>query len=665
MSRSLGTVVLAMSLALSGCQCGVSEELPEEDAGVVDGGRPPRRDAGVDPVDVPDASWPTLYASEPCGEDIFPGADGGQWMKVDGGFRMGICIKLSTLTAEVTLDGQPETKPVITRFTGGGYESELTRAPDQHGNLQVKVMRGRYDILRHQPGGVWPYFEGFIEHGFCDMTKDQDRRFDARSHLVRGAVRFGGLPFVPNAFPQDVWFNAYGSPPWQMSMVTSNGGSYELRMLEGLFGIFISTPATSLYGTELREFSLTPGAAMNLVQDTEFDVDIPTSVLEAEITMDGQPLPDARVGSDYKLRFTKPGETTSSVFSHQEGGVSRVSALVPKATYGVTLDFEGAPNRTYPSSIFGKQIQGGVDLRNDVSLSIDFLTKPIEGGILIDGRPPLPNPAYNFQLFMYSMANSTQTGAYNLYEVPMESASFELKAFPGLYFVALGLDEGLSPNLAGGFYVVDRFFEHYGASTMAINIDTARVNGKISIDGQPPVPGRRVGQFVFRNRALEGQWSWFYASVVPGDDGAFEVRLPRGEYEVFFSIDNETYPTYASGRLQVAARLSLQEDSEFNLDYRTVEVSGPLRVGGETVRDTLGTPEVGLRLQRQQDFQIYEWNFNGGQDTYVLRVPEGSYAVDFVVRENAIDGVAWGNAPMGLKLNMVPTLGEPFMNFVR
>ena len=48
----------------------------------------------------------------------------------------------------------------------------------------------------------------------------------------------------------------------------------------------------------------------------------------------------------------------------------------------------------------------------------------------------------------------------------------------------------------------------------------------------------------------------------------------------------------------------------------------------------------------------------------VLRVPKGSYAVDFVIFENAIDGVAWGNAPMGLKLNVAQT-GEPFMNFGR
>jgi hypothetical protein len=37
----------------------------------------------------------------------------------------------------------------------------------------------------------------------------------------------------------------------------------------------------------------------------------------------------------------------------------------------------------------------------------------------------------------------------------------------------------------------------------------------------------------------------------------------------------------------------------------------------------------------------------------VLRVPEGDYSLDFVINENAIDGVAFGNAPMGRRINVI------------
>ncbi len=655
-----------MTLVLSGCQCGIDLPPPDEDAGIVDAGVRPR-DGGhvVIPPEVFDAGWAKHFAGEECPPETYGNPDGGSGAGAyDGGFRLGICIVLHTLSADAQLDGMPDTKPVLTRFQGSNYQSELTRTPSSQGQLQVKVMRSRYDILRHQPGGVWPYFEGFIDHGFTDMTSDQARSFAATSHLLRGAVRFGGLPFVPNGFPQDVWFEAYGTPDWQQSMVTSNGGSYELRLLEGVFALYLSTPALSLYGTELRKFPVTPGRGVAFDQDQEFDVDIPTSVLEARLTIDGMPLPDARPGTDFSLTYARPGDSTATVFSHHEGGVPTITSLVPRATYGITFDFQGAPNRTYPSRIFSKQIRGGVDLTHDTSLVADFTTKNIEGGILVDGVSPPSNPAYNFQLFMYSVANQTQTGAFVVYEVPMDTAAFNIKAFPGLYFVALSIDEGLSPNLASGFWVVDRFYEHNDDSSMPIAIETVRFSGRISIDDQTPVPNRRVGVLTFRNRALEGQWSWFTSTIVPAEDGAFEVRLPKGDYEVFFTIDRDTYPNYATGRQRMAARVPLMSDYSMELRYNTTEISGPLRVAGEVVRDTIGGPEVGLRMQRQQDFQVFEWGFNGGAENYSVRVPEGSYEVDFVIRENAIDGVAWGNAPMGVKLN-VAQQGEPFMKFMR
>jgi hypothetical protein len=226
----------------------------------------------------------------------------------------------------------------------------------------------------------------------------------------------------------------------------------------------------------------------------------------------------------------------------------------------------------------------------------------------------------------------------------------------------LSLDDNLADDLASGFWVVDRYFQLQSDRSMPISINTAHFTGRILIDGKPPVQGRRTGTFTFRNRALQGAYSWFTKGFEAGEDGSFTVRLPQGEYEVYFTIDRETYPEYASGRQLIFSRVPLDTDVALDINYQTLEITGPLRVGGEVVRDTIGGPEVGLRLQRQQDFQNFDWRFEGGQENYTLRVPKGSYAVDFVIFENAIDGVAFGNAPMGLKLNVAQT-GEPFLNF--
>lgn len=669
--RVLWTAAVVLGLTLSGCQCGPDLSLP--DAGEADAGVPPKKDAGTIIVLPPDASvpWPEIYASEPCPPEVYGTQvepDGGVVEPPnfgDAGFTFGVCIKLHTLTAEALLNGQPETRPVEVHFLAGGFQSEVARTPDSLGLFQVKVMRGRYDILNHQPGGVWPFFEGFIDHGNIDMTKDQQRSLRAVSHTLRGAVRYGGLPFRPNPFPQDVWFDGYGIPTWQRSMVTSQSGFYELKMLEGVFGLFLSTPSVSLFGTELRKYLLTPTRNINLDRDQEFDIEIPTSVLEGTITIDGEPLPDTRPGADYTITYTRPGDTEATVFSNHEGGLPGFSALLPRAQYGTTLDFRGAPNPTLPARIFGKELARSVDLRTDTTLSVDYPTKSIEGGILIDGRPPRPNPAYNFQLYMFSIAGSAAGNAFLLYEIPLDSGSFRIKAFPGNYFVALSLDDGLADGLASGFRIIDRYYQLQDNRSMPITIDTARLTGRLLIDGKPPPTGLQVGTLSFRDRAVTAsQYSWYTKGIEVTEDGTYSVRLPKGEYEVYFTIDNEAFPEYASGRTLLVSRVPLSDDYQLDLAYDTMPISGPLRVGGEVVRDTIGGPEVGLRMQRQQTFVNYQWRFEGGSPNYVVRVPKGTYALDFLIFENAFDGVAFGDAPMGFKWNLLGE-GSPFQDFSR
>lgn len=656
---SLSHLLAVLTLVASACQCGPGPTT-EDDAGVDDAGMP-RRDGGVIiiPPQQRDAGWPSTYASEPCPDELM---DGGELP--DGSVRFGICIVLHTLSAPVTLDDQPETNPIEVHFLSGTSEQEITRTPDSSGLLQVRAMRGRYDILKHQPGGVWPYFEGFLDHGFLDLTSDQTSEFTAKSHRLRGAVRFGTLPFTPSGFPPDVYIQASGTPDYQLSGVTSSGGSYELKLLEGTFGLYLSSPAVSLFGTELTQFPLTRFSNITFDRDQEFDIDIASSVLEGRVTIDGQPLPDARPGPDFSITYTRPGDTTSAIRSRHEGGTASFTALVPKGLYGTRLDFEGAPNRSLPSRIFGLALKTGLDLNADNTLAVNFDTVSLEGSIVIDGVPARPNPFYNFQLYFFGAANMVQGSDFFLYEVPLESASFNLRIPTGRYFAALSLDDGLADDLAAGFWVVDRFFVVDGNRSMPITLETRAFQGKITIDGQPPIQGKPVGTFTFRNRALSGQYSFFQKSVLTAEDGSFRVKLPRGEYEVFFTINAEAYPTYAQGRQSMFARVDLDQDYVNVMDYRTIALRGPLRVDRQVVGNTLGGAEVGLRMERQQDFQDFEWKFYGGTSEYEVRVPPGTYAMDFIINENAFPGVAFGNAPMGMELN-IATPAPSFMSFLQ
>lgn len=668
--RVFWTTVAVLALSLAGCQCGPDE--PQPDGGErPDAGPPARPDGGVI-VLPPDASfvWPEQFAAEPCPPEAFGvqvEPDGGLIEPPpveDGGFTFGLCIALRTLSGEALLNGQPETRPIELHFLAGGFESEVARVPDSLGLFQVKVMRGRYDILEHQPGGVWPYFEGRMDHGPVDMTKDQQRSLRATSHTLRGGVRYGSLPFRPSPFPPDVTFEAFGLPTWQRSGVTSQSGVYELKLLEGVFGLFLSTPPTSLFGTELRNYLLTPTRNINLDRDREFDVEIPTSLLEGTITFDGEAIPDMRQGTDFTIAYTRPGDSEATIFSHHEGGLPSFAALVPKGQYGTTFDFRGVPNPTFPARIVGKELWRSVDLREDSTLDVDFPTFAIEGGITIDGRPPRSNPNYNMQLYLIGLAGNAQGNSFLLYEIPLESGAFRVRAFPGNYFVILNLDEGLAEGLATGWLIIDRYYQLQNNRSMPIALETSQLTGRLTIDGKAPVTGRQVGTFSFRDRTTTvAQYSWYTKSIEVSEDGTYSVRLPKGDYEMYFTIDRTAYPEYASGRTLMVSRIPLWDDQTVDINYETVSISGPLRVGGEVVRDTIGGPEVGMRMQRETGVN-YEWRFEGGSPNYVVRVPRGTYKTDFLIFENAFDGVAFGNAPLGFKFNLM-RMGMPLQDYSR
>jgi hypothetical protein len=376
-------------------------------------------------------------------------------------------------------------------------------------------------------------------------------------------------------------------------------------------------------------------------------------LLEGEITLDGMPMPDRRAGADYQLSFVRPGDTEAAITTHHEGGLPGYSALVPKGKYGVQLLFQAAPDRHLPSEIWNKPLAPFIDLAQDGRLSANLTTFNLEGGFLVDGAPVRPNPNYNWRLLMFGAANATDVSSFLMYEVPLESSSFNLRVFPGDYFTILWIDEGLVEDLAEGFYVVDRYLQVHQDRQLAITLDTAMFSGRLTVDGTVPKAGMRAGILSFRNRAMTGQYSWYRRSVLVGEDGFFRVRLPKGEYEVFFTIDRDAFPEYASGRELMVSRLMVDEPVVQDLAYETVAVTGPLRVAGAVVEDTIGGDEVGLKLTRQSDLREWEWGFEGGKSDYVMRIPAGDYALDFVINENAIDGVAFGNAPMGRRINVI------------
>ena len=50
----------------------------------------------------------------------------------------------------------------------------------------------------------------------------------------------------------------------------------------------------------------------------------------------------------------------------------------------------------------------------------------------------------------------------------------------------------------------------------------------------------------------------------------------------------------------------------------------------------------------------WEWGFVGGAPNYRMRLPNGEYEMWFEISRAAMEGVAWGTAPLGVRLLVNP-----------
>ncbi|MBL8956367.1 MAG: hypothetical protein JNK82_36675 [Myxococcaceae bacterium] len=581
------------------------------------------------------------YAADPCPNETYDGVEG-----LDGGEHtvlFGICVALRQLTGNALLNGAPVDGNIEVVFQSAQHDAQIIRPVHPSGAYDIRVMRGGYDLLKYRPEGIWSNHKGFHEYGFLNMATDQRRDLSVESHRLRGGAFFGGLPFVGIDFPPDVYIRGAGLPPDQHAGSTSVGGAYELALMDGQMALFLNTPPTALQGTELVDYPLT--WSYQHEQDAQLDINIPASELEGTITVDGMPLSDRKPGADFQLSYTVSGNETVAAVTHHEGGISGFHSLLPKGKYAINLSFDSIPDRHFPAQLYNKQVVQTVDLNDNATISKNFTTVPIEGGITIDGRSPVVNPGYDWVLYMYAFQSSTEPWFFVYYKIPLDSGSFTLRAFPGIYFVAIQLSDDLATDLADGMARVAIRKEIFEATSLPIEIETALLSGKLLIDGKPPPAGQEAGTLT-----LQQSDQSFTKRVFTGQDGEFRVRAPKGAYTVSFAINRNIYPEYASGRERMIARLELFEDQKIDLHYDTVPVRGPIRLGGKVIEDTLGGDDVRVLLRRKIDGSTWTWGFPGGTPNFYMRVPSGLYDMSFNVLQDAIPDVAWGTAPLGYTL---------------
>ncbi|MFT3838544.1 MAG: hypothetical protein QM723_16320 [Myxococcaceae bacterium] len=638
-----------LAVALLGCP---KHEQTHPDSGKPDSGQPqPKPDSGVPDSGAPDAGlvFDPNAAGVPCPAESFGVQDylddGGLEALPDvsdGGMRVfGLCVETRTLNLTAQLNEAAVQGQVDVLFSSGGYQDELKTLVDPFGHVDIKVLKSRYDILNYHPDGIFPNHLGFQDFPAIDMTRNQARVLDVKSYLLRGGARFATLPFTPQVFPPDVSFSARGSPGSQAVGTSSVGGTYEVNLIGGEFDLFLGSPPAALGGTELLDYPVK--TQMVLDQPTELDIDIPTSELEGNLTINGKPIPDRLPGSDYQLEYTPIGGTVPVVRSYHDGDLPNFHSLIPKGTWSVDLTFLESPNSLLPAQIYNLRVATALDLSQNNTLDVDLTAYHVEGGILIDGHPPAPWPSYNWTMYLIGYGDTSLPTDFLYYEVPLITADFNLLVFPNVYFAYLYLDDHFAPDLAQGFYLIDRQYEVRHDTTMPIAINTAIFDGKLLIDGKPPPPGKAAGVMHFAKRT-EG---FYERTIVCNEDGTFRVRLPVGQYTMSFAIDHDTFPEYGSGFQRMLVVDTTMGDVHSDVNYNTVLLTGPIRLDGQPIPDIYPLEEVGLVMIRKSSGEVFTWGFNGGKSNYRLRLPEDDYTTYFEIKESAFPDIAYGTAPFG------------------
>ena len=671
---------LLLVAATAGCQCAPrlapdagtptpgldSGELPPEDYVITDGGGPtppPYRDAGAPPervdgghvslldggevswdaglpvdaglsIHVPSAPFPADGAFEDCNAALLPGAlDAGA---ASGDIYFPVCVALRQVSGAAAVNGVPVGQTVSWTLKTSDYSSQYVDSP-QDGGWSFRALRSPYDDFTWHPVEIFPTHDGPLSTGPMALLTDQSRDLATTAWAVSGTARFGGAPWLPSTNPRDFTLAA-GSPAYsQSASATTADGGYAVRLVEGNYGLAVSMPKEALGTTSISGYPL--ALPLQLHQPATVDVDIPAALLEGSLTVDGQPLPD-RVpgGADYTLEYERSGKSVAT--SAHEATPGTLRAVLPRDTYAVHLLFPDAVDRQLPSYLEHFRLTPALSLLQDQNVQFQLSTFRWEGAILLDGQPVPSLPGALWTMYAYGYWTQARPWFVAYYTVPADVPSFLLKLFPSTYYLLLWLDEGFHPDLAAGWFLIDAYKQVTQDFSQVVDVETREFTGTLTIDGQPASSPLAVGSLTFQNSDDQ------YKKRIETRDGTFRVRVPKGTYDVYFTVDGDAYPGYAVGRVKVASGVDLTVDASRALTYDTVRVTGPLQLAGAAVPDALAAgAEVTLKLYPLASPYAFTATLEGGTGAHAFRIPPGHYDVDVVLAEGVLPKMAWGRAP--------------------
>lgn len=456
--------------------------------------------------------------------------------------------------------------------------------------------------------GYMPMADGFGCVA-CDASGAQ-LDIEIGRHEISGRILFMGEPPPSNEYDDA---NIYLQNPRRGDRVwlgnTHDGGLLSAEVTPGIYEIVYESEDAD---TALPINNHAVLGAVDVVEDTNLELNVELTVVSGRITINGEP-PPASEYDDGQIIFKQVFTGDEIVIANTNGG--DYSVLLATGTYDVIYRAQ-TPGEVAPVNESALLDRFVLELGSD-ERDIDIPTVSLEGVMMVDDQEPPANDYDDANLYLENLETGDRAWLGNT-----NTGNYSAQVVAGSYHLVYEVENPGMMMPANRHAVLDEV-EAFDSETKDINIDSIAVSGDLTINGAaPPASDYDDGDVYLRD--LETGDAVFLGST---SAGSYASRVIPGQYTVAYSQETAggTVPLNKSASVN---DVELQADMSLDIDLEAIQLQGAITIGGEAPPDVeYADGRLVLRNAETGDEVLLGNTHDGGYSALVL---PGNYSLHYV-----------------------------------
>jgi hypothetical protein len=454
-------------------------------------------------------------------------------------------------------------------------------------------------------GGISAGGAGGAVDPTCPLDQSGVLDVDIKTVNVSGNVTVNGA--APPSGLAGTYLTFKGKRAWQLS----NGAAYTATLLAGTYDVGVTTSDLAL--TSLPAQSAVLIANQRLTQSGALDVDIKTVDVSGNILVDGAAPPSGLSGT----YLTFSGQ---NAWQLSKGGVYTARLLAGSYDVGVATSDAAITSLSKQSAVLIAKQQ----LTQSGALDVGIKTVSVSGNITVNGLAPPAGLGGTYLTFAGQKAWQLSKGA-----------SYKVTLLAGTYDVGVtASDDSISTvDSQSAVLIAKQQLTQSGA--LDVDIKTVNVSGNITVNGAPPPTGLGGTSVTFG-----GQKAWSLSN-----GAAYKVTLLAGTYDVGVATTDAAIATLDSQSVILMTKQQLTQSGSLDVDIKTVNVSGNVRVNG-------AAPPSGLAGTHLTFGGQNAWLLSNGA-AYTAKLLAGTYDVGVSTSDVALTSLPTQSAVLIAKQQLI------------